>query len=96
MKVFPKERLNAVIVYSSFAFVGLNVADAWFTRQLIGMGFREANPIVTTYASNLVIKGLLALVIVWLLVRFGKARLLLILNWCMLAIVLCNGVRLLW
>ena len=84
-----------MILINSFAFIGLNVADAWLTRQLISMGFLEGNPVVSAYGSNLVIKGLLALVIALLLVRFAKPRLFLILNCCMLVVVLWNGIWLL-
>jgi len=80
MEVFPRERLDAATIYLGLVFVGLNVTDAWLTGQLLDRGFREANPIVTAYGSNLGIKGLLALVIAGLLVRFSKAKLLLILN----------------
>jgi len=52
------------------------------------MTFSRKERIVTAYGSNLAVKGLLALVIAWLLVRFGKAKL--------LAIVLWNGIGLLW
>jgi len=52
------------------------------------MTFSRKERIVTAYSSNLAVKGLLALVIAWLLVRFGKAKL--------LAIVLWNGIGLLW
>ena len=96
MKVFPKEQLDAKIVCMSLPFVALNVADAWLIRQLVGKGFHEASTIVTAYDSNLVVKGLLALVIVWLLVRCNKAWLLLILTCFMLVVVLWNGIELLW
>ena len=69
-------------------FVGLNIADAWLTKQLLTSGWQEANPIVNFYGPNILIKGLLALAIVALLVRFGKAKFLPVLNICMLAVVL--------
>jgi len=75
----------------TIAFVGLNVADAWLTKELIAAGGGEANPLVTAYGSNLLIKGFFALAIALLLVRFGKSKLLWVLNGCMVAVVLWTG-----
>jgi hypothetical protein len=72
-------------------FVSLNIADAWLTNQLIAMGSHEGNPIVVTYGYNMLVKALLALAVVLLLVRFGKSKLLWVLNICMLAVVIWNG-----
>ncbi|GAI07520.1 unnamed protein product [marine sediment metagenome] len=66
--------------------------DAWLTRQLIAVDGREANPIVVPYGDSMLVKGLLSLAIVLLLVRFARTKLLWILNICMLAIVLWNGI----
>ena len=88
----PNRLPTRASICSSLAFSALNILDAWLTRQLIAMGGREANPIVVPYGDNMLIKGLLALVIVLLLVRFARTNLLWILNVCMLAIVLWNGI----
>lgn len=74
------------------AFIGLNILDAWLTGRLIAMGSREANPIVVPYGDNMLIKGLLAAAIALLLVRFARTKLLWILNICMLAVVIWNGI----
>lgn len=80
---------DRVTVLLAIAFVGLNLADAWLTEQLIAAGGGEANRLVRAYGSNmLLIKGFLALAIALLLVRFGKAKLLFALNLCMVAVVL--------
>jgi len=72
-------------------FVGLNLADAWLTKELIAAGGGEANPIVSAYGSNILIKGFLALAIALLLVRFGKTRLVWLLTICMVVVVLWTG-----
>jgi len=76
---------------SGLLFVALNLTDAWLTRQLISHGGGEANPIVSAYGTDLVIKGLLALAVALVLVRLGKGRLLKVLNVCMVAVVLWTG-----
>lgn len=76
---------------SGLLFVALNLTDAWLTRQLIAHGGGEANPIVSAYGPDLAIKGLLALAIVAVLVRLGRARLLKALNIAMFLVVLWTG-----
>lgn len=88
MGLASRHSIGRGAVICGLIFVGLNIADAWLTNQLLNSGWQEANPIVKFYGPNMVIKGLLALAIVALLVRFGKAKLLLVLNICMLAVVL--------
>jgi len=72
-------------------FVGLNLADAWVTKQLLAHGGGEANVIASAYGSDMLIKGFLALAIVLVLVRLDKAKLLWALNVCMVAVVLWTG-----
>lgn len=72
-------------------FIGLNLADAWFTGELIAYGGGEANSIVIGYANSLIIKGLLSFAAVTILVATGKAKLLGLLNVCMLLVVIWNG-----
>jgi len=85
-----KELPSRVAICNGLLFIGLNIADAWLTKGLIAMGCREGNSIVVAYGTNMVIKGFLALAIVLALIRFGKTKLLWILNICMLVIVLWN------
>lgn len=73
---------------SVLLFVGLSVGDAWLTNQLLAAGWQEINPVVRPYGTNTIIKGALALAIALALVRFGKTKLLGILNIFMLALVL--------
>ena len=81
--------LSATI--NSLVFVGLNLADAWLTAELVAHGGGEANPIVSLYDGNMLIKGFLAVAVVFILVRLGKAKLLGVLNVCMVAVVLWTG-----
>lgn len=73
-------------------FVGLNIADAWLTTQLLAHGGAEACWWSSHYNSNIIIKGVLALLIAIVLTRLGKARLLKWLNIAMLIVVLSNGI----
>ena len=73
---------------SVLLFVGLSVGDAWLTNQLLTRGWQEINPIVRPYGTNMLIKGALALAVALVLVRFGKTKLLRILNIFMLVLVL--------
>ena len=81
--------LSAAI--NSPVFVGLNLADAWLTKELVAHGGGEANAIVSLYGSSMLIKGFLATVAVLILIRLGKAKLLKVLNLCMVAVVLWTG-----
>lgn len=72
-------------------FIGLNLADAWVTKQLLVHGGGEANAIVSAYGSNMFIKGFVALTIVLILVSLDKTNLLKVLNMCMVAVVLWTG-----
>ena len=79
----------------SFLFVGLNVADALLTQYLLGIGGIEFNVGPRFYlglgGNNLILaKGLLAVAVVIVLIWFGKARLLRVLNWGMVAVLFLN------
>ena len=91
--------LSTVATCNGLVFVGLNLADAWLTKQLIAIGSWEGNPIVASYGDNMLIKGVLALAIVLILARFGRLKLLWVLNVAILAVVFWNGAwlfNLLW
>lgn len=79
------------LMVNSLTFIGLNIADAWVTEQLLAHGGGEANAIVSAYGSNMLIKGFIALAIVVTMVRLDKAKLLKVLNICMAAVVLWTG-----
>lgn len=91
----PSQSISLTVSISGLLFIGLNIADAWLTGQLLALGWQEINPIVKPYGPNLVIRGLLAVAIVVALVRFGKAKLLWVLNIAMSVVVLWLGVGLL-
>jgi hypothetical protein len=78
-----------------FVFVGLNVADALLTQYLLGVGGTELNLVPHFYlglgSNNLIlVKGLLPVAVVIALMWFGKARLLRVLNWGMVAVLFLN------
>jgi hypothetical protein len=65
---------------SGTVFVGLNLADAQFTKIALADGAKEIMPLAQFFGSNLLIKGLLALAIVALLFLLKKGKLLRPLN----------------
>lgn len=82
-------------IVMGFLFVGLNVADALLTQYLLGIGGIEMNLVPRFYlglgSNNLIIvKGLLAVAVVIALIWFGRARLLRVLNWGMVAVLFLN------
>ena len=72
-------------------FVLLNVADAWLTTHLLNHGGVEAVWWSSHFNSNVMVKGLLSLLVAFLLIRFNRAYLLNWLNIGMLFVVLSNG-----
>jgi len=90
-KATSNQSISLVASINSLLFIGLNISDAWLTKQVLVMGWQEANPVVSSYGTNMVIKGFLALAIVILLVRFGKTKLLWVLNVCWLGLVFWLG-----
>lgn len=86
-----RELLGLAFACNSLVFIGLNVADAWLTKQLIAIGSWEGNPIVASYGDNMLIKGVLALAVVLILARFGRLKLLWVLNVAILAVVFWNA-----
>ncbi len=90
IKVPSSQSISLTAVITGLLFVGLNIGDAWLSKRLLAIGYQEANPMVSAYGANMVIKGFLALAIVVGLVLSGKAKLLWILNICMLAAALWN------
>jgi hypothetical protein len=61
-------------------FVGLNLADAQFTKVALATGATEVMPLAKFFGDSLLIKSLLALLIVGLLISFKKTKLLLPIN----------------
>ena len=89
---YCSQSINLSAAINSLVFVGLNLADAWLTKQLLAYGGGEANAIVSLYGGSMLIKGFLAVAIVLILVRLGKAKLLKVLNVCMMAVVLWTSI----
>jgi len=76
---------------SALAFVGLNMADAWLTTQLLRHDGVEAVWWSSAFNANIPVKALLALIVAILLIRFGKANLLKWLNVGMVFVVISNS-----
>ena len=75
---------------SGTIFVGLNLCDAYLTKIGLSLGAAELNPLLTTWGSSLIAKGLAAAAIVLLLYAFNKGKLLWIINILFLGVVLWN------
>jgi len=75
---------------SGIIFIGLNLCDAYLTKIAFGIGAAKLNPLVTTWGSSLIAKGLAAAAIVLLLYAFNKERPLWIANILLLGVVLWN------
>ena len=86
-----REWPSVIAICNGLLFVGLNVADAWLTKEHLAIGNYESNPLVVGYGSVVWFKGLLALVILIVLLGLGKAKLLWVLNVSMLSVVLWNA-----
>jgi len=79
-------------MFGSVLFIGLNLVDAWLTKQAFALGEVELNPVVSYfgYGDNLLLKGLLALVIAVILWRLGKSYLSWYLNVLMIGVIWWN------
>jgi len=75
---------------SGIIFIGLNVCDAYLTKAALSMGATELNPLVVTWGSSLIAKGLVATGIVLILYFFNKEKLLWAVNMVLLGVVLWN------
>lgn len=71
-------------------FITLNVVDAYLTKLSLAVGAVEFNPLVTTIGSSLIIKGLLAAALAFVLYSFGKERVLWPLNFLLFGLVIWN------
>jgi len=91
MRLPSSHSISRVAVISGLIFVGLNIVDAWLTKQLLELGWQEVNPFVVHYGANILIKGFLASAVALVLVAFGKAKLVWVLNICMSAVVFWLG-----
>jgi hypothetical protein len=71
-------------------FITLNVLDAYLTKSALAVGAMELNPMMTAIGSSMMVKGALALALVFLLYCFGKERTLWPLNLMLFGVVLWN------
>jgi len=75
---------------SGIIFIALNVCDAYLTKIALSMGAAEFNPLVITWGSSLIAKGLIAALVVLLLYFFNKGKWLWAINMLFLGVVLWN------
>ncbi len=71
-------------------FVGLNMADAWLTKSALNLGAIELNPVTVGWGSNVIAKGIVAIIVILALYLFYKEKLLLPLNFVLFGVVLWN------
>lgn len=71
-------------------FLLLNLADAYLTGCALAMGAGEFNPIAAGYGASMPLKGLLVVLVAFLLYMFRREGLLWFLNFALLGIVLWN------
>ena len=71
-------------------FVGLNIADAWLTKATLSLGAIELNPITAGWGSNVIAKGIVAIIVILALYWFYKEKLLRPLNFVLFGVVLWN------
>ena len=72
-------------------FVTLNVVDAYLTKTALAMGAAEVNPLTISIGSSMIIKGLIAIALVFILYWFRKERVLWLLNLMLFGVVLWNS-----
>jgi hypothetical protein len=71
-------------------FITLNIMDAYLTKMSLAVGAVEANPLLTYTGSSIVIKGLVAIALAFILYCFKKERVLWPLNFMLFGLVLWN------
>jgi len=72
-------------------FVTLNIVDAYLTKMGLMEGAVEVNPLMTAVGSDMLTKGLMAILLAFILYFFGKERALWPLNFLLFGIVLWNS-----
>jgi hypothetical protein len=91
LRALPEKTAALTAYIHGLLFIGLNVLDAWLTNKLVSIGGQEMLWWLASFNSNMLVKGLLALVIVVVLVHLGKSKLLWLLNVGISIVVLVNG-----
>ena len=72
-------------------FIALNLLDAYLTKVSLAAGAVEFNPLMTSIGSSLMVKGLLAVALAFILYCFEKERVLWPLNFMLFGLVLWNS-----
>jgi len=72
-------------------FIALNLLDAYLTKVSLAAGAVEFNPLMTSIGSSLMVKGLIAVALVFILYCFERERVLRPLNFMLFGIVLWNS-----
>jgi hypothetical protein len=72
-------------------FITLNILDAYLTKMGLTAGAVEVNPLMTAVGSDMLIKGLMAILLAFILYYFRKERALWPLNFILFGIVLWNS-----
>ena len=72
-------------------FVALNLADAYLTKTSLAVGAIEFNPLMLYSGSSLIIKGLLAAAVVFVLYSFGREKVLVPLNFLLCGLIMWNA-----
>ena len=75
-------------------FVALNIMDAYLTKMGLTAGAIEVNPLMSVIGSDMITKGLMAILLAFVLYYFGKERALWPLNFVLFGIVLWNSATL--
>jgi hypothetical protein len=75
----------------AITFVALNMADAYLTKMSLMAGAIEVNPLMVSFGSSIISKGLIALALVSALYFLGKERILWLLNFGLFGIILWNA-----
>ena len=71
-------------------FIGLNIADAFLTSLAFYLGAREVNPLPVLFGGSMLLKGLIAATIVFILYYFRKEKVLWYLNFVMFGVGVWN------
>jgi len=72
-------------------FVALNITDAYLTKVGLMAGAIEINPLMTSFGSSIISKGLIGIAVALVLYFLGKERMLWLLNIALFGIVLWNS-----
>jgi hypothetical protein len=72
-------------------FVTLNILDAYLTKMGLTAGAVEANPLMAAVGSDMLTKGLMAILLAFILYFFGKERALWPVNLILFGVVLWNS-----